>query len=279
MNNFFKIFIIPLDLKKIPNYKNIIPSLQRIEYATDRDGNVYGVPITHGPYGLAYNTKYFKTAPTSWNVFWDKRWKNKYSISRDYSEANVYITALSEGFNDSDIYNFSKLRSNKKIHERLSLLVANAHSFWEGVDTANDLQGLALATAWGFSFNELEKRGEIWKMANPKEGVTGWVDHLLLSRSLEQSPFLKKVAEEWLNYILNPAFQANIIIRQLRSGPVVTTANHLLTEQEIEDYHLNDHNYYKEKMKLWPILSKDRYERSGLDNLWEQAMDSRSIKP
>ncbi len=63
--------IMPVDLQNIPNYKNILPTLQKAEYITDDQGKVYGVPMAHGPYGLAYNTKYFKSPPTSWNVFWD----------------------------------------------------------------------------------------------------------------------------------------------------------------------------------------------------------------
>ncbi len=260
----------PVDLQNIPNYKNILPTLQKAEYITDDQGKVYGVPMAHGPYGLAYNTKYFKSPPTSWNVFWDPEFKNKYAISSDYYETNVYVVALSEGLRGDDLYNFEKLKQ-KNIKSKLRILAQNANSFWKGVDTANDLQGLALATTWGFAFDDLEKRGEIWKMADPVEGTTGWVDNFIMSSELKKRPFLKKVAEEWMNYILGPDFQVEVVVRQLMSDPVNVTIKDRLTDEEVEQHHFDDPNYFREKRWLWPIFESKR-ARNALEYLWNVAI-------
>ena len=61
---------LPIDLNNVPNYKNILPSLQNADYCT-KDGSVYAVPHVRGPYGLAYNTAKVKEAPTSWNILWE----------------------------------------------------------------------------------------------------------------------------------------------------------------------------------------------------------------
>ncbi|WP_027362934.1 extracellular solute-binding protein [Desulfospira joergensenii] len=74
--------LLPLDLNNIPNYKNLISNLQNAEYSY-QDGKVYAVPFAHGPYGLAYNTAHLN-APDSWGVFWDSKYKDKYTISLDY---------------------------------------------------------------------------------------------------------------------------------------------------------------------------------------------------
>ena len=66
--------VLPLNLKNIPNYKNIIPALQNADYCTE-GGEVYAVPHVRGPYGLAYNTTVIKEAPATWNVFWDPKYK------------------------------------------------------------------------------------------------------------------------------------------------------------------------------------------------------------
>jgi len=268
--------IIPIDLQYISNYKYIIKSLQRARYITDENGNIYGVPLAHGPYALIYNTKYFQTAPDSWSVLWDKKYKYNYAISSDYYEANIYITALRIGFKGENISDFSKLRNSELFKKNLEQLALNAHSLWKGVDTAKELKGLALATSWGFSLDELKKNGEVWKIAEPKEGNTGWVDNFVLSSALKEKPFLKKVANEWLNFILSTQFQVDVVVRQLLSDPVNGSIEKFLTKEEILKHHLNDINYFEEKRILWPILKEKNYsERDVLHNLWKRAIKNR----
>jgi len=269
--------IMPIDLKYIPNYKYIIQSLQSADYITDAKGNIYGVPFIHGPYALIYNTKYFSSPPKSWAILWDKKYKNNYAISSDYYEANIYITALLIGLEGSEISDFSKLRENDIFKKKLEQLALNVHTLWKGVDTAKDLKGLALATSWGFSLDELKKNGEVWKIADPKEGTTGWVDNFVLSSSLLDKPFLKKVAHEWLNFTLSSQFQVNVVVRQLLSIPVNGSIKKLLTQEEVLTYHINDINYFEEKRILWPILKEHNYsERDALHNLWKRAIKNKS---
>lgn len=108
-----KKLIMPINPDNIPNYKNVLPTLQNAPYITDDKDKVYGVPLAHGPYGLAYNTAFFGQAPESWNVLWDPAYKGKYTISRDYYEANVYITALSEGLRGEKLYDYDILKQKK----------------------------------------------------------------------------------------------------------------------------------------------------------------------
>lgn len=80
--------ILPIDLGNVPNYSKIVPDLQKAAYTTV-DGQVYSVPLVHGPYGLGYNTALFSPAPDFWNIFWDP----KYTMSADYFEVNIYMEA------------------------------------------------------------------------------------------------------------------------------------------------------------------------------------------
>ena len=260
--------VLPVDLDNIPNYKHIVPELQKGEYIT-RDNKVYGVPIVYGPYGLAYNTNIVKEEPASWNVLWDPEYAGEYAISADYHEANIYITALASGLTrermfDPDI----EFLVTREFRERLHTLAKNARAFWIGVDTADTLQGLALATAWGFSFPDLKKRGEVWKMAQPKEGTTGWVDNWMIGYSLKDKPLMKRIAEEWINYSIGPEMQVGYI-RNLAQCPVNLSIKHLLRSEEIETYHLNDPDYLK-KLILWAPLS--RRQVNAFKKLWLEAI-------
>src|SRR4051812_27275629 len=59
--------VAPVNLDLIPGYKNVDSRLQGGAWYTV-DGKAYGVPYQWGANVLMYNTKVFKTPPTSWDV-------------------------------------------------------------------------------------------------------------------------------------------------------------------------------------------------------------------
>lgn len=262
--------VLPLDLENIPNYKNVDEGLQKADYCTEGD-TVFGVPVARGPYGLVYNTAIVKEAPDSWNILWDPKFKNQYAIGKHQYEENVFSTALAMGFSEDDIGNYRKLNT-PEFQKKLAQLAANAHGMWEGVDKPEDLKGLALATSWGDSLNGLKEMGEIWKMAEPKEGTTAWVDNFMISHTLRDKPVLKQIAEDWLNIVLSDEYQL-YVVRGIGSGPIVSTIMDDLTPDEIERFHLNDPTHFKDNRILWPILEKT--DRKGLERLWDKALRTR----
>ncbi|MDM8536207.1 extracellular solute-binding protein [Desulfobacterales bacterium HSG17] len=178
-------FLLPLDLKNIPNFHHVIPALQKADYLTD-NGKIYGSPVSQGPYGLAYNTAILKAPPESWDILWDPRFKDKYIIGANEYIYNVNITALALGYSRETINNFDNL-NNREFRKKLSQLAANSHSFWIGVDTADDLSGMTLATSWGDSLGPLNKRGKPWKMAEPIEGMPCWIDNYAITWTLKDT--------------------------------------------------------------------------------------------
>ncbi len=262
--------VLPLNLENIPNYKNVDKGLQKADYCTE-DGTVFGVPVARGPYGLAYNTAMFKEPPRSWNALWDPKFKDKYAIGKHQYAENVFITALAMGFSREDISNYRKLNT-PDFQNKLAELAADAHGMWEGVDKPEDLKGLALATSWGDSLNGLRERGENWKMAEPEEGTTAWVDNFMISHTLRNNPKLKQIAEEWLNIVLSDEYQL-YIVRGIGSVPVVTTIMDDLTSDEVERFHLKDPTHFKNNRILWPTLGKT--DRKGLKRLWDKALGAR----
>jgi len=258
---------IPADLNNIPNFKDINPDLQKTPYFTDK-GEVYGIPFCYGGYSLAYNTARVKEAPPSWNVFWDPKYAGKYVLSSSFYDANINITALAMGVAKDKIYDYDAVASPEFL-EKLKLLVKNTGAFYEAIDDADTLQGKSLAACWGFSFSELAKRGEIWKAAFPKEGTPGYVDGWLMSHALADNPKLKRIAEEWLNYVIGPDFQTEQVVRTLGVFPVSFAIRDRLTPEETEAFHLNDPNFFKDNFVLWEIL--DKRTREGFKLFWKKA--------
>jgi len=263
-----KQLILPINIENIPNYTKIFPDLQYADYSTTK-GVVYSVPLVHGPYGLAYNSKLVQPEPDSWNVFWEPKFKGHYTINSDYSEVNIYITALALGIRPKELNNTSKL-SSPELEQKLTSLIKQAGNLWYGVDKASDLEHNLIGTAWGFSFPELAKQGQIWKMASPKEGITTWIDGHAISKNLADKPLHKKIAEDWINYTLSEEFQFKVIAKGIASAPVNITIKSQLTADEIDRFHLNDENFFTKKQILWPTLSKT--QRRFMKLLWDKAL-------
>jgi spermidine/putrescine-binding protein len=261
---------LPVNLDNVPNYKNILPALQRADYCTVGD-DVYGVPHVRGPYGLAYNTTVFSQEPSSWNVFWDPKYKGKYSLGKHAYLHNVSLTALAMGISKDKIWDYPTLNT-PELQGKLATLAANSGPMWEGVDDANTLKGQSLAAVWGFSLPELKSLGEPWKIAQPTEGTTGWVDNFLISHTLKDKPKLKRIAEEWLNFTLSDEYQI-YDVRGLACAPVTTTVNSVLTPEEVSELHLDDPSHFEKNIILWKVLKKK--DRNGIKRLWDGAMAGR----
>jgi putative spermidine/putrescine transport system substrate-binding protein len=259
--------VLPLNLNNIPNYKKLNPALHLPKYLQYK-GDVYGVPLVYGVYGLAYNTNKVNPAPDSWQVFWQTKFNKKFAISAEYYEANIYITALSLGYSKQQIYDYELLRSDAKFTKRLAQLASSADLFWQGVDKPDDLLNQSLATAWGFSFPKLKAKGQIWKFATPKEGSTAWVDNWLIGYSLKDSPLKKKIAEEWINYTLSDEMQL-YYFRELGQLPTSMSIAKYLSQAEIDELHVNDVDYIKNSLNLWEILTNR--QQNGFKKLWQDA--------
>lgn len=89
--------LLPIDLANIPNFKHVISAIQRAEYLLSGE-QVYAVPVSQGPYGLAYNTALLEKEPQSWNIFWDPQFKRQYVLAGNEYIYNVNITALALGY-------------------------------------------------------------------------------------------------------------------------------------------------------------------------------------
>jgi spermidine/putrescine-binding protein len=266
--------LLPLDLENIPNFKNVIPVLQTAEHLYS-DGKVYGSPVSQGPYGLAYNTALVKDEPVSWNIFWDKRYKGDYVIGRNEYIYNCNVTALALGYPRESISSYDAL-NNKEFRDKLRDLAVNAHSYWIGVDKPDDLSGRPLATSWGDSLGPLKKSGEPWKMAEPAEGMPCWIDNYAITWALEDNPFLKKVAEEYINGLLSTDYQVNHITRYMSLTPIITNIEDLLTAEEKERLRVGVPNFFSKNRILQHTYSER--DRNGLKSLWDEAMKGITVK-
>jgi len=273
-NYLSKEMLLPLDLENIPNQKNILPELQELEYLSS-GGRKFGVPVCRGRYDLAYNKDLLDEPPQSWTVFWEPAYRGKYTIAANEYLYNINIVALAMGYPVDSISNYDTL-NNPEFKLKLRQLTEGAHGFWVGQDKPEDLSGLYLGAVWGDSILKLERQGEKWGTVVPEEGSPFWIDNYALTWSLADKPFLKKIAEEWIDKLLKPSYQIDYVVRELNQIPVISTLGKGLTATEKTRLHIGDPTRLKER--AIPQRAVSQRDRNGLKLIWEEAMEGIEVR-
>jgi len=262
---------LPIDLAHAPNYAFIDPVIQYQPWAI-QDGHVYAVPIVQGPYGLAYNADIVKPAPTSWNIFWDPQYAGAYLVQRDYYELNVYITALALGYSGEDIFHYDRIKG-PLLEQKLTALAQGAGSLWAGFDQAAHFRTRSIATSWRTHFPDLNAMGENWRIAVPREGTTWWIDTLMLSHTLADRPLLKQIAEQWINYLLQPPVQVDALSFRLGVYPVTLPALKLYRQKRKQFPGSDEALSLLQNHIPWQALSAR--DRNAFNLLWTEARQMR----
>lgn len=256
----------PVDLNNVPNLAKILPVFLEDDTPLFA-GQRYGVPYNCGPYGLAYNTDVVKEAPESWNVLWDPQYAGKYTVNNNFPKVNVWISALALGYTYADLFDVARLDADK-IQPKLDALAVNAKSLWDGSANPDEFPELSLATDWGFAAAQANLKGGHWLIAAPKEGGTAWIDAWYITSAA--TGMKKRLAEEWINFMLADENQADIIPSQGVSPVVDVRAS--LSPEDAQMFHVGDNDYFK-TVALWRVM--DEATEQAFDEMWSKAKSNR----
>lgn len=262
---------LPINLENIPNYTKLIPELARQHWAMNH-GEVYAVPIVHGFYSLAYNSAVIHEPPASWAVFWDPQYAGRFSVNIDYYELNVYVALLALGKRKEDIFHYDSIKG-ELLEKQLHYLAQNAGAFWRGYDQPENYKNVVLATTWRFAFPETIAAFKDWRIAEPLEGTPWTIDTIMLSKALKESPLKKKIAELWINYLLEPDNQLSIFASRLGTCPVTTEAWNIYTRDILATHDRERLFRLFDNLIPWQILEKR--DRNAFHLLWREALAGR----
>lgn len=262
-----KQLIIPLNNKRIPNLAGVDSHYLTNKFVTENK-KLYGVPFATGAYSLLYKkSSYPQNPPTTWNVLWGENVRGKYSLSHDFYESNIYITALAMGIPARKMADVGFL-NNPTFREKLKDLLRNAN-FWQGVPHEHDVKNSNLTTAWGFSHSVHPDPKKEWLFAYPKEGITVWTDYLTVTRAVKRSALAETLALEWLNYSLSPSFQKRVTVEMLKCLSAVPA-----TYQGLENTALRidpkEKEFFDKNSIYWPIMSTR--DRNGLKVIYDDVV-------
>ncbi len=252
----------PIDFSKLSNYSKILPSLRTANY-DELKGKKYSVPLLGGSYGLASNNANVK----GWADMWLPANKNKFSISTDCFECNIYNTLMVLGYGPDVFYGKKGTSFDKaKVQQKLNELVANTNTFWGALGDVNQLNSLNLVSSYGFSIAEAKAKGMPWKMVTPVEGQTLWLDTLAIGKSVNG----EKLAAAYLliDFMISEANQKKML--ELFGTVIVNgeTAK-LLDAQYAKDHYVGDESYFKADYLWRPLSSRTR---GSYKAMWDKAV-------
>jgi putative spermidine/putrescine transport system substrate-binding protein len=232
----------PVDVSKIPNWKNLAPQLKSPPHNTV-NGKHYGVSFMWGPDVLIYNTHVFKTPPTSWSVIYSPQYRGKITIPDN--PIQIADVAVYQGYPHPYDLTTAQLNHAKAILTAQRPLI---RKYWTSAGEFDSLfkNGDAVVGAgWPLMTVQLKQAGVPVADTVPKEGATGWADTWMLSSHSSHTA----CAYAWMNYAISPSVQKKVVAVTDYSPANLQTA-HLLPRSEAKDLHITDSRYF-DSLKFW----------------------------
>lgn len=182
-----------LNKANIPNMSNIVSTFKTPPYDNE---NKYSLVYTWGITGIAYNKKYVKETPTSWNDLWNEAYKGRVIMLNDPREV-MGMSLIKNGFSNST----KNTEELEKSFADLKKVVPNVVAF----DTDNIKQKMIaeeawIGTVWSGDAAFINAQNPDVGYVIPKEGATIWADTLAIPKGAKN----KEMAEKFINYLMEP---------------------------------------------------------------------------
>src|SRR5215831_6944568 len=100
----------PVNMNLIPSWKQFFPAFQSPPFNTI-DGVHYGISLQWGPNVLMYNTKNFPTAPPSWDVIYNSKYKGQVTVPDNpiqIADAALYLQKHKPSLGITDPYELTQ---------------------------------------------------------------------------------------------------------------------------------------------------------------------------
>ncbi len=207
----------PIDVARVPSYATVDPRLQEAPWHYV-DGKHYGVPYQWGPNVLAFNTKVFKTAPTSWSVIFEatklpdgKQNKGRiqaYDGAIYIADAALYLMAKKPDLGIKNPYELNEDQYQAAL-EVLRTQKPLIHRYWHDANVqVQDFttEGIVASSSWPFQVNTLRANKQPVEGTVPAEGATGWADTTMLHAQAAHP----NCAYKWMEWSLNPKLQGDL---------------------------------------------------------------------
>lgn len=228
----------PLQLSNIPNTANQLPRFRNLHNipGITRQNKIFAIPYTYSEMGLIYDRKQFSAAPNSMAAMWDPRYKGRVLLF-DTSGHNFSIASLLLGGSPFRI----KDKEFGKVVGHLIALRRNALTFYTMPEEAVELfrensVALLFANYGRQQFKLLRDAGADVGYVIPREGALAWLDCWAVTRAAKN----KRLAESWINYMLEKGVSSELTRRQglsntIEADPLANDTDKLIWLEPMED--------------------------------------------
>ncbi len=206
-----------IDVARVPSYSSVDPRLQDAAWHTV-DGKHYGVPYQWGPNVLMYNTKTFKTAPTSWSVVFEAQSlpdgkANKGRVQAFdgpiyIADAALYLMTKNPELGIKDPYELNEAQYAAAL-DVLRKQKPLIHRYWHDAtvqmgDFKNE--GVVASGSWPYQVNALQLEKQPIASTIPAEGATGWADTTMMHSGAKHP----NCAYKWMEWSISPKVQGDV---------------------------------------------------------------------
>ena len=195
------------------------------------DGVHYGVPYQWGPNVLMYNTTTFPTAPTSWNVVFEKMdlpdGKSNEGRVQAYdgpihiADAALYLMSHNPDLKITSPYELNE-DQYKAALDLLRVQRTLVGRYWhDAMIQIDDFknEGIVASGSWPFQVGMMIADKQPIASTIPAEGATGWADTTMLAADAAHP----NCAYKWMEHTLSSNLQADLS-SWFGSVPVVPAA-------------------------------------------------------
>jgi putative spermidine/putrescine transport system substrate-binding protein len=251
----------PVNINLIPSWKQFFPAFQSPPFNTI-NGVHYGISLQWGPNVLMYNTRDFPTAPPSWSVIYDPKYKGQVTVPDNpiqIADAALYLKTHNPSLGITDPYELTQ----PQFAASVSLLASQRpliEKYWglasqEIFDFKN---GNAIVGAgWPYQVSTLKADKFPIGSEVPSEGATGWADTWMLAAKAPHP----NCAYMWMRYISTPRIQAMQAVNygETPDNSLACAYMDKIQAGSCAEYHANAPASYLASISLWktPIATCD----------------------
>ena len=251
----------PVNIGLIPSWKDFFPAFKSPPFNTI-NGVHYGVSLQWGPNVLMYNAKHFPTAPTSWSVIYDPKYKGQVTVPDNpiqIADAALYLQKHKPSLGITDPYELTQ----PQFQAAVNLLATQRPligKYWSlaSQEIFDFKNGNAIVGAgWPYQVSQLKAAHFPIGTTIPSEGATGWADTWMLAAKAPHP----NCAYKWLQYISTPKVQAQqaVTYGETPDNSKACPIMNQLQPGSCDLYHANAPIAYFNAIKLWktPIATCD----------------------
>ncbi len=240
-------WLAPLDDANIPNKSNLVAALSDMEFDPDRR---YSLPWFSGFTSIAYNPELTGREITSINDLFDPEFAGKVTMFSDLRDG-LGLVMLSDGNSPAEATEETVQTAVDKVAAAKD---AGQIRRFTGNDYGDDLVAgnVAIAQAYSGDVATLQGDNPALQFVVPEEGMVTFSDNMVMPISTANSTG----AEEWMNYVYDPANSARITAT-VQYIPPVEGVGELLPPALADNPLINPPQEYRDAAVSWRGLTDE----------------------